>query len=358
MAASTRSLPTLFVLLMAAGHTLLADEGRIPIFQPTTITSTGSYVVTRDITVASGNVITIQASYVTLDLNGKTLTIQSTVPEDTVIGIGPGASNLRVRNGRVVGGWRGVANLLGGALGVLEVSKVSFSGHGADAIRFQSADAVTVSECRFRKVGNSGVSIQSAALSSAAHIVGNDFSDVDNRAITLTNVRSVEVLNNVISNANTGIETVYVSPPLVPGGSSLIQGNVIEAGSDIALPADGILVYASVGAQLQAALVLDNVVSGFAPGIEVHSGQGARISGNVVHRGVSTGLSNGDGILVFSGAQTLVEGNEVQGNAGCGLVFNAGTNANAYRNNMLRGNGGGAVCNTGVGTTDAGGNIL
>src|SRR5262245_66107010 len=118
----------LLVFLAAASPSIRADEGRIPIFQPTTITSTGSYVVTRDITVASGNVITIQASYVTLDLNGKTLTIQSTVPEDTVIGIGPGASNLRVRNGRAVGGWRGVASLLGGALGVLEVGQVWFSG--------------------------------------------------------------------------------------------------------------------------------------------------------------------------------------------------------------------------------------
>src|SRR5262245_37924449 len=31
-----------------------ADEGRIPIFQPTTITSSGSYILTRNITVPLG----------------------------------------------------------------------------------------------------------------------------------------------------------------------------------------------------------------------------------------------------------------------------------------------------------------
>ena len=62
--------------------------------------------------------------------------------------------------------------------------------------------------------------------------------------------------------------------------------------------------------------------------------------------------------MVSWGANALVEGNQVQGNAGCGIVFASDASGAAYRNNMLRGNTGGAVCNSGTGTTDAGGNIL
>ena len=68
---------------------------------------------------------------------------------------------------------------------------------------------------------------------------------------------------------------------------------------------------------------------------------------------------HGIGVGGTGGAlRNLIEGNQIEGNAGCGIRFDATASSNVYRNNMLRGNTGGAVCNAGVGNTDAGGNVL
>ena len=58
----------LFVALFAGS--LSADEGRIPLYEQTTITMPGSYIVTRNISAAAGPVLTIVAEGVTVDLNG------------------------------------------------------------------------------------------------------------------------------------------------------------------------------------------------------------------------------------------------------------------------------------------------
>src|SRR5438093_7812333 len=57
------------VILPAAP--ILADEARIPIFQPATITQPGYYILTRDLSPASGTAITIQSDGVTVDLNRR-----------------------------------------------------------------------------------------------------------------------------------------------------------------------------------------------------------------------------------------------------------------------------------------------
>ena len=55
----------LFALAGGAAVPLVADEGRIPIFQQTTITQSGHYVVTRSFSVSSGSAILIDADKVT-----------------------------------------------------------------------------------------------------------------------------------------------------------------------------------------------------------------------------------------------------------------------------------------------------
>ena len=83
-------------------------------------------------------------------------------------------------------------------------------------------------------------------------------------------------------------------------------------------------------------------------GIVLNS-QGNRIAYNVLKGNRSDGLSVGGGI----GLDNLIEGNQIDSNTGCGIRFSGADNA--YRDNMLRGNAGGAVCGI---ATDAGGNIL
>jgi len=60
----------LVVLAALTASPCLAAEGRTPIAVPTTISSPGQYVVTRNIASGVGTIITIDADDVDLDLNG------------------------------------------------------------------------------------------------------------------------------------------------------------------------------------------------------------------------------------------------------------------------------------------------
>ncbi len=79
----------------------LAAEGRIPVYQPITITSSGSYYLTRDIVTPCQNaVITIQANNVILDFNGHA--VICTNPAAYVIYVDTGnAENVLIRNGTI-----------------------------------------------------------------------------------------------------------------------------------------------------------------------------------------------------------------------------------------------------------------
>src|SRR2546425_7019427 len=90
----------------AAGTELVADEGRIPIFAPTTITRSGHYVLTRDISVSGGDVITVHANGVGLDLVGHTISSASTA--SALVQVDPGVTDVSIRNGRLSGGAYGV----------------------------------------------------------------------------------------------------------------------------------------------------------------------------------------------------------------------------------------------------------
>src|SRR5262245_24885030 len=102
-----------FIVLATAWTGLRADEGRVPVFQPTTIVKPGSYILTRDIEVAAGDIITIAASQVTFDLNGHTL--RSTALNNTLVAIDPAADLITIRNGRMSGGQYGVRAQIGRA---------------------------------------------------------------------------------------------------------------------------------------------------------------------------------------------------------------------------------------------------
>ena len=79
------------------------------------------------------------------------------------------------------------------------------------------------------------------------------------------------------------------------------------------------------------------------------TGDGSVIARNTVLHSAQHGL-------LIQGGRTLVEGNQASWNYGCGLSFTGSYGTNAYRDNMLRGNGTGSVCVPGT-NTDAGGNL-
>ena len=88
---------------LSAGGPARAAEGRIPIFEATTISKPGKYIVTRNITTSSGSAAIYvfgSAGSVDVDLNGFTVT--STAAGAWVIR-GAFLENLTVRNGTIVG---------------------------------------------------------------------------------------------------------------------------------------------------------------------------------------------------------------------------------------------------------------
>lgn len=79
--------------------TLDEVEARTPISGPTTINQPGSYYLTQNITVASGNAINITAGNVTLDLNGFTIDGSTTANSGVRVATPANAAPVTIRNG-------------------------------------------------------------------------------------------------------------------------------------------------------------------------------------------------------------------------------------------------------------------
>ena len=120
------------------------------------ITASGSYYLDANLSVSSSNAITISASAVTLDLNG--FLIVSFAGDDVVRGagieIGPGISNVTIRNGHI----RGTSTLVG----------TSFTAGGFDyGIKTSStASNVLVEDLSVVGMAQSGISLSDTSVAS------------------------------------------------------------------------------------------------------------------------------------------------------------------------------------------------
>ncbi len=80
-------------------------EARAPISSvPFTITNSGSYYLTTNLTVPSGNAINIAASGVTVNLNGFAISSTSPSPSGNAIQLGGGSRNITILNGFIESG--------------------------------------------------------------------------------------------------------------------------------------------------------------------------------------------------------------------------------------------------------------
>lgn len=146
-------------------------EARTPIASaPFTITTSGSYYLTKSVSVASGDAITINANDVTLDLNG--FTISSTNPNPvtgTGILIGSSLHNITISNGHISGaivfsagsyGGSGFYNGIyfsGGPPLATRVVGVTISGCKSMGIDLSSVSSTVVESCAVNTVGGYGV---------------------------------------------------------------------------------------------------------------------------------------------------------------------------------------------------------
>ena len=346
---SRRAISIMGLVLVVSGVPALGIEGRIPVFAQTTITEPGSYIVTQDFTVASGDAITIAADQVTLDLNGHTITLPTGA--GTGVFIGSDYDQITIRNGRIFGGATGVQMypvppFVAGRTISVENLVVEASQRGIDLEGVAEAQVIS---CVVRNTTNVGILISggSASPSVAGRVVDSIVNGASNLGIYLagTGCPGIEVEGNSIS-----VQGTSASGILLGCNGARVRDNAVVLPTASSGFTNGIGVHGNHNQ------VHNNTVQGFATGIFVNQRTGNHVAGNVVRPGAPAGAT--DGGIVVQGSRTLIEGNQVEGGTGCGLLFPVGSPAtgNAYRNNMLRGNTGGAVC--GIAQTDAGGNIL
>lgn len=162
-------------------------EARTPISSaPFTISNPGSYYLTTNVNVTTGNAIIIAADNVTLNLNG--FTISSTAPSatGTAILLNSSLHDITIANGHIRGGVTdsgGVYSGLGFAYGIyyglfppvnVLVSHVTVSACLNHGIYLNIADSSTVVEsCVVRTVGSFGIYASTIKQSSATDCGGN-----------------------------------------------------------------------------------------------------------------------------------------------------------------------------------------
>lgn len=297
----SQRLPLLALLAASASAPLLASDGRIPIYQPTFITQPGAYYLTRDVASSSGSVITIYASGVTLDLAGHT--IDATGANSAIYAYGAG--NLRVSNGRIVGGFTGV-DLQSPTSGEYRFEGLHLKGQSIGIALYQNGTAAPRVVIRNNVLEQSSLNLYKAhgGVVEENRIVGTVFG-----AIYVQSCHGLTVRANTVTDGPTGIQLVDV----------------------------------------KGCLVADNVVgSTAATGIALVESQHCTVSRN------SASGNQGIGIFFNEVAFSTLDGNVASGNGASGIFIDGASSGNVYSNNRTLANASGNVFSGG--SVSAGGN--
>jgi hypothetical protein len=345
-------------MLLAAGPAL-ADEGRIPIWEPTTIDAPGHYILTRDIATTATEAIAILSDGVTLDLGGRTISLG----DSTLYGIRIDLSGVPtphldvvVVNGRIKGG--GIGIYVPSILPSLKIKGMQVVGTSSDGIHVSFDDgakgltgdipAVLISNSLIHGIGGDGVMLADPRPSPLCSLTisGNVFMEIDQNGLVVDGCADAVIKDNEIAEFGL-LDAPAAGIKLMSGagstGLSVVSANIVHEGT---YQATGIMVSSTSSA---VGFVFENngVSHNAASGIEILMGQGSIKDNQIVGNG-------DDGLRLSGGIRILMDGNYVADNLGYGLYF-AATNDHAYRDNFLRGNRLGAL--GGESNTDAGGNI-
>ena len=352
MTASRLRSVCLLALLVGGVPAARADQGRIPIFAPATLTQSGSYVLTRDLTITSAQSLTINADNVTVDLNGHTLS-----------GVGSGArliyvvptySGIRIENGRLSGGDYAIyaPTPAGSTLGPdLSLRHLEISGQTSEAVFVGLAGYFEMTSCTVKNAA-SGVHLASGTVGASVtgRFVGNQIVQVAGNGLMLDGSLSFLVKDNVFTEiAFNGV----VAGNAGGGGAgrgALISRNVFNGAGTSS---------AAVQILANGSLVLDNVFNGFQRAVDVQS-TGNRVASNLIAwPSGSVTSAIGIEVLPFSGGadRNVIELNTIKLPNGCGLYFGGGAHDNVYRTNSFRGGSLTNVCDSGTGNLDGGGNV-
>jgi hypothetical protein len=170
----------------ATMKTLEQIEPRTPVSSaPFTISVSGSYYLTTNLTVSSGDAIDINVSGVTLDLNGFTISSTAASAAGTAISLASALSDITIVNGHIRSGvtnnGSGVFSGSGFGYGInysgtqpanVVVSKVSVAGVLNSGIYLSEGKASVVEACTVTTAGNYGI-VASTVKGSVAIDCGN-----------------------------------------------------------------------------------------------------------------------------------------------------------------------------------------
>lgn len=177
-------------LISAAAY---ADEGRIYITAPTTISAPGSYILVNDI-VATFTGIYIDASNVKLDLNGFTVSHTGANLGDG-IAILPGYNNVEVTNGAITGFTRHGIFVPGkSSTGRnIKLNRLRISDSAYDGISLESNQGFIIDDCMITR-GKVGIYANGAGL-----VLNSLVSDNSNGLVSYSGGRA-GYRSNVFSN--------------------------------------------------------------------------------------------------------------------------------------------------------------
>lgn len=231
--------------------TLSQIEPRTPISSaPFTITQPGAYYLTTNVTVTTGNAITIATNGVALDLDGFTIFSSAASANGIGISISSGLRNITIANGFIQSGvtnnGSGVYSGNGFFYGIyysgtspanVLVSRVSVFGCQYYGIFLNNGDSVIVESCTVKTVGSYGIIASIIKQSSATDcggiaIYGTQACDCQGRSSTGSDGIYVTVAQNCYGASATGSgiysSTVQNCYGTSGGGGSGISGVTIQ----------------------------------------------------------------------------------------------------------------------------------
>jgi parallel beta-helix repeat protein len=364
------------VVLVATASAALGGERPHSIASgPVTITESGSYNVTWDISVITPPAIIIMAPDVTLDLNGHSVGTPGFDNGDVIL-VGTSAHRLQIKDGRLVGG----TQCISGATPDLNLSMdhVTCTG-GKFGVHISSASAVSITRSEFSPARNAliiegayslrfdGNTIRQALPYPAGITCGASFGGVTNGSITDNTFDCTAYDGTILYLSGTGVTRVVHNSLtghdtrgcLQLDGRFIVRENSIEGcrypiqstGSGNRL-VDNVVSGSAVARGIEVTgsdnTVAGNVISDCGYGI-IDTGARNRISGNSVLRSEETGVW-------ILGAESLISGNRIQSNR-TGLLLGESSSNNTYKNNDLRGTIRTPVQDSGTDNVDGGGNV-
>jgi hypothetical protein len=223
--------------------TLSQIEPRTPISSaPYIITASGSYYLTTNLTVSSGNAITIATNGVTLDLNGYTISSTAGSAAGYGILLTNGPKDLTIANGHIQGSvTNNGSGFYGGggfAFGIeytganpanVLVSRVSVSGCLDDGIYLGVGISTTVENCTVQTAGGSGIVASTVKSSTALDcggkgIYSNVASDSQGQASGSDDGINASTADNCSGSSNNGYGVDTLSAENCYGSSSSSYG--------------------------------------------------------------------------------------------------------------------------------------